>query len=214
MTDNDKLARERISTDIYENFFVEAGAGSGKTTQLVQRMTEMIKAGIDVSKISAITFTKAAAREFYERFQNQLIIESNNEKLDNAERKRCDEALRNIDLCFMGTIDSFSHLILHEHPSEGRIPSDSEVKDDAEMAEIFKREYTAILHHEYGDELFEKYEQFSAVQDHPKLVFTEFISRIINARDAYFIYEHDDISDVDEYFSEEKHRLMQTIDCL
>ncbi|SFW22225.1 UvrD-helicase domain-containing protein [Ruminococcus flavefaciens] len=214
MTDNDKLARERISTDIYENFFVEAGAGSGKTTQLVQRMTEMVKAGIDVSKISAITFTKAAAREFYERFQNQLIIESNNEELDNTERKRCDEALRNIDLCFMGTIDSFSHLILHEHPSEGRIPSDSEVRDDAEMAEIFKREYTAILHHEYGEELFEKYEQFSAVQDHPKLVFTEFISRIINARDAYFIYEHDDIADIDEYLSEEKQRLMQVIDSL
>ena len=34
---------------------------------------------------------------------------------------------------------------------------------------VLQREYTAILHHEYGDELFEKYEQFSAVQDHPKL---------------------------------------------
>lgn len=214
MTDHDKLARERISTDIDTNFFVEAGAGSGKTTQLVQRMTAMVRAGIDVSKISAITFTKAAAREFYERFQNELIIQSNNDELDNTQRERCSEALRNIDLCFMGTIDSFSHLILHEHPSEGRIPSDSEVKDDEEMKAIFKREYTAILHHEYDEELFEKYRQFSMVQDNPTLVFTEFISRIINARDAWFIYDHDDISDVDAYFSEEKHRLLQAIDCL
>ena len=168
----------------------------------------MVRAGIDVSKISAITFTKAAAREFYERFQNELIIQSNNNELDNTQRERCSEALRNIDLCFMGTIDSFSHLILHEHPSEGWIPSDSEVKDDEEMKAIFKREYTAILHHEYGEELFEKYRQFSMVQDNPTLVFTEFISRIINARDAWFFYEHDDISDVDEYFTEEKHRYL------
>ena len=135
MTDTDKLARERISTEINANFFVEAGAGSGKTTQLVQRMTSMVRSGIDVSKISAITFTKAAAREFYERFQKELIKESNNSSLDHTQRMRCEEALRNIDLCFMGTIDSFSHLILHEHPAEGRIPSDSEVMSDEDTRE-------------------------------------------------------------------------------
>ena len=43
---------------------VVAGAGSGKTTMLVNRMVAMVEAGIDISKISAITFTKAAADSF------------------------------------------------------------------------------------------------------------------------------------------------------
>ena len=59
--EQDALARDRIVRDISSNFFVEAGAGSGKTTVLVKRMVAMVESGIDVSKICAITFTKAAA---------------------------------------------------------------------------------------------------------------------------------------------------------
>ena len=116
----DLTARDRIVSDIASNFFVEAGAGSGKTTVLVKRMVAMVEAGIDVSRICAITFTKAAAGEFYSRFQKALIERSSAETKGNAlrapgelgdptdeTRKRCREALTNIDLCFMGTIDSF-----------------------------------------------------------------------------------------------------------
>lgn len=214
MIDTDKLARERISTEINTSFFVEAGAGSGKTTQLVQRMTAMVKSGIDVSKISAITFTKAAAREFYERFQRELIKESGNGDTDSVQRTRCAEALRNIDLCFMGTIDSFSHLILHEHPSEGHIPSDSEVRSEEEMKAVYRREYSAILRGEYGSELFDKYRRFSSVQDRPESVFSEFIPRITGARDAYFIYDKEENTDADSLFAGDKRRLLQAIECL
>ena len=69
----DELARKRIKTEIDRNFFVEAAAGSGKTTSLVDRMIAMVGAGIDVSKICAITFTKNAAKEFYGRFQEELM---------------------------------------------------------------------------------------------------------------------------------------------
>ncbi len=74
--EQDTLARERIKQEIDCNFFVEAAAGSGKTTSLVERMAAMVGAGIDVSKICAITFTKAAAKEFYSRFQTKLMIYS------------------------------------------------------------------------------------------------------------------------------------------
>ena len=36
--ERDTLSRSRIVSEIGENFFVEAGAGSGKTTMLVNRM--------------------------------------------------------------------------------------------------------------------------------------------------------------------------------
>ena len=134
----DAQSRNRIISEMDKNFFVEAGAGSGKTTMLVNRMVAMVEAGIDINKICAITFTKAAAGEFYARFQRLLIERSNPDiqwkdhgfagqlpKPTEESRARCLNALQNIDLCFMGTIDSFCYMILSEHPSEAKIPSDS-----------------------------------------------------------------------------------------
>ena len=60
--EKDTVSRNKIVSEIKKNFFVEAGAGSGKTTMLVSRMVAMVEAGIDISKICAITFTKAAAQ--------------------------------------------------------------------------------------------------------------------------------------------------------
>ena len=68
----DAEARRRIREDIGTSFFVEAGAGSGKTTELVNRMAAMVESGIPVEKICAITFTVAASREFFNRFQKKL----------------------------------------------------------------------------------------------------------------------------------------------
>lgn len=73
--EKDTLSRNRIVSGINENFFVEAGAGTGKTTMLVNRMAAMVEAGLDISKICAITFTKAAAGEFYDRHSYFLIDE-------------------------------------------------------------------------------------------------------------------------------------------
>ena len=120
----DTLSRQKIVENIYSNFFVEAGAGSGKTTILVKRMVAMVEQGLDVSKICAITFTKAAAGEFYDRFQKALIERSTAPTVEgfvqkpgelgnpnNVTRERCLKALNDIDLCFMGTIDSFCNMI-------------------------------------------------------------------------------------------------------
>ena len=49
--EKDTLSRKRIVSEMYENFFVEAGAGSGKTTMLVNRMAAMVESGIDIKKI-------------------------------------------------------------------------------------------------------------------------------------------------------------------
>ena len=71
-TDQDQTARNKIRTNTSSNYFVEAGAGSGKTSVLVDRMAAMVENGMDISKICAITFTKAAAGEFYARFYKKL----------------------------------------------------------------------------------------------------------------------------------------------
>jgi ATP-dependent helicase/nuclease subunit A len=60
----DEAARQAIIRELDSCFLVEAGAGSGKTSSLVQRMTALIKEGIcQVDTIAAITFTRKAAAE-------------------------------------------------------------------------------------------------------------------------------------------------------
>ena len=76
---SDEQARRDIISNVNKNYFVEAGAGSGKTTILVERMVAMIEQGIPVEKICTITFTVAAANEFYERFQKRLSQRSKDE---------------------------------------------------------------------------------------------------------------------------------------
>ena len=142
--DLDQVSRDKIRTILNENYFVEAGAGSGKTSVLVDRMVKMVEEGLDISKISAITFTKAAAAEFYERFQKKLS------ESDNPNAKK---ALEDIDLCFMGTIDSFCNMVLSEHPAKARIPSDSLVISDDEREKLYLREYRRIQNGDYGKDL-------------------------------------------------------------
>ena len=149
----DSTSRDKIIKEIFQNFFVEAGAGSGKTTMLVNRMVAMVEAGVPIEKICAITFTKAAANEFYERFQKALSERANPDYEYKAEgyagelpapkeetRVRCQEALNNIDLCFMGTIDAFCYMLLTEHPTEARIPSNALLLMENDIRALYKQE--------------------------------------------------------------------------
>lgn len=151
VVDKDKESRKKIVHDINANFFVEAGAGSGKTTVLVDRLISMVEQGLDIKKICAITFTKAAANEFYYRFQDAL---------SKSESSLAKEALNNIDLCFMGTIDAFCNMILTEHPTRAKIPSDAKVIDQSEATNIYKAFYAAVARGEKGPELKEKWKRY------------------------------------------------------
>ena len=219
--DND--SRDRIVSDIETNFFVEAGAGSGKTTMLVNRMVAMVESGIDISKISAITFTKAAAGEFYERFQNLLIDRSNPDykwedkghagqlpKPTEKTRKRCAKALQNIDLCFMGTIDSFCNMILSEHPTEARILSDSSLVTEVD----YKQFYVRICNGEFGEELKSLANSFRAVNRNDQEVFSAGMDVFMNHRNVHFNYDTNAMADIDKDFAEIRKELIRTVRCL
>ncbi len=207
----DQESRRKIVREINQNFFVEAGAGSGKTTTLVERMVAMVESGIDISKICAITFTKAAANEFYARFQKRLIERSNEKeedwvdlpnklgKPDNTTRQRCREALNNIDLAFMGTIDSFCNMIMSEHPSEGLIPSDSRVIDNDEAGRIYKKEYANILNGLYNDtDLEVKAANFLKFNKNPEEIFNLTLAILLSNRDCEVFVPEYEFIDIDE----------------
>ena len=51
------------------NIIVSAGAGSGKTAVLTQRVIEKLNQGIHINQLLILTFTKAAAGEMKDRIQ-------------------------------------------------------------------------------------------------------------------------------------------------
>ena len=203
--DNDQLSRDKIKNDISSNYFVEAGAGSGKTSVLVERMASMVENGIDISKICAITFTKAAAGEFYARFQNRLTQSQS----ENAKR-----ALQNIDLCFMGTIDSFCNMILSEHPAKAMIPSDSEIVDNNALEKLYLSEYARIQNGEYTEELKEKSRRFKGqFYDHGDM-FLEGVKIVSGNKNAHFNYITPEKGSPDDIFGKERVRLLEALNYL
>ena len=76
MTDTilaDDPARLRAVTDFSSNLVIVAGAGTGKTSLLVERALSAVARGIaEIHEIAAITFTEKAAGEMRERLGTGL----------------------------------------------------------------------------------------------------------------------------------------------
>ncbi|MBQ1508947.1 MAG: UvrD-helicase domain-containing protein, partial [Erysipelotrichaceae bacterium] len=201
--DLDRMARDKIINDIHENYFVEAGAGSGKTTVLVARMVSMVESGIDISKICAITFTKAAAAEFYERFEKALSL---------SENPYVKKALQDIDLCFLGTIDSFCNTVLSEHPAIAGIPSDAQNADEEERKRLIEREYLKIHRGEYGAGLAKAVNEFSASFYNHRDLFTGLISLFNGSKNL--TYTIPDLEKRENELSSGKTRIMKYLSIL
>lgn len=166
----DSVSREAIINELDKNIFVVAGAGSGKTSMLVNRMVALVESGkAKINDICAITFTINAAAEFLERLRKTLKRRSEGDYKPLVDGKpgglgvitpiikqRDREALLNIDLCFAGTMDSFCNLILSEYPIDADIPSSSAVLDESEEEQVYKKEYVRLA------ELFKNDDSFKA----------------------------------------------------
>ena len=73
MTLADAEARERIETDLATTLFVEAAAGTGKTTALVGRIVSVLRSGAgQLDEIVAVTFTEKAAGEMKLRLRTEI----------------------------------------------------------------------------------------------------------------------------------------------
>jgi len=142
----DAAARERAVTTVDRNLVVVAGAGSGKTSLLVERVLHLVLArDVPVGEIAAITFTEAAAAELRDRIARELgaalaLSEgaAAREKAGEADRSlarlraasidtadigaRARRALREIDRAVLTTIHGLCRRILARHPIESGLP--------------------------------------------------------------------------------------------
>jgi ATP-dependent helicase/nuclease subunit A len=135
----DAPARETIVGDLDRNLFVEAGAGTGKTTSLVARIVRLVATGrlAEIRGLAAITFTEAAAAELRERIRTELerAADPAGGVADPAERLRCRAAAARVDEAVITTLHGFAQRILAEHPVAAGLPPAFEV-DEGIPAEL------------------------------------------------------------------------------
>jgi ATP-dependent exoDNAse (exonuclease V) beta subunit len=119
------------------NVFVSAGAGTGKTSVLVERYVRAVcDHGLDVDSILVITYTRKAAGELRGRIRAAL-----------ADRGRPDLA-RELDGAWISTIHGFCNRLLKAHPfAVGLDPRFRELEDAAAAVlrgEAFERALDAF----------------------------------------------------------------------
>ena len=131
----DQAARTRIGSSLAETLFVEAGAGSGKTTALVERIVSTVRSGLSITEIAAITFTEKAASELRHRIREELGRAAVGH--DPAGRA-CRTALDDLDRAAIGTLHSFAQRILSEYPIEAGLPPRIEVLDEIGSQLVFE----------------------------------------------------------------------------
>ncbi len=138
----DTHERHRILTDRQSNLFVEAGAGTGKTRALVDRVEALVlDDGVAMESIAMITFTEKAALELRDRIQQRF------ERSDNP---RARTALQQVDGAAVGTLHSFAQRILAEHPVEAGLPPGIEILDEIGSEIEFEQQWQTFC-----DELLE-----------------------------------------------------------
>jgi ATP-dependent helicase/nuclease subunit A len=135
----DEDVRRRLSKELDRTFFVEAGAGAGKTSTLVDRVCGLVERGAPITKIAAITFTEAAAGELRERVRAEL-----EDRADEG-RPHCDAALDDVDDAPLLTLHAFAQRILAAHAIDAGLPPVVEVLDDIEATISFDRTWAAFF---------------------------------------------------------------------
>jgi ATP-dependent exoDNAse (exonuclease V) beta subunit len=152
----DRAARSRIETDLGSTLVVEAGAGSGKTSELVGRVVALVVSrDTELSRIAAITFTEKAAAELRDRIRSQLEERATEQPGRDAEGL-CRQALMQLDAAAIGTLHSFARRILNEHPIEAGLPPKIEVLDEVSSNVAFDQRWSMFQDEILSDRSLER----------------------------------------------------------
>ncbi len=132
----DEAERRRIRCDLDATLFVEAGAGAGKTSSLVARIVNLVRSGVPITGIAAITFTEKAAAELRSRTRQRLEAEPGPET---------DAALARLDHAPIGTLHSFARRMLFDFPIDAGLPPGFTVLDELQSGLAFEEQWNDLL---------------------------------------------------------------------
>ncbi len=131
-TPADSAARE-FATDPTHNVVLEASAGTGKTSVLVERYLRLLRAGVAPANILAITFTRQAAAEMRARIIGALRREAAESP---AGRLRWSELRDRLGEVAVSTVDAFCLALLREFPLEADLDPGFGIADETEVPRL------------------------------------------------------------------------------
>ncbi|HUF41323.1 MAG TPA: UvrD-helicase domain-containing protein [Verrucomicrobiae bacterium] len=172
----DAAERERAVATFERNLVVTAGAGTGKTTLLVDRLVYLLLRNpepLRITEIVALTFTNKAANEMKlrlrDRLQSYLAVQLDREPATVAESKarrdveslraryqlskdeidrRVHDALKNLERSEIGTIHSFAATLLRLYPLEAGVDPQFGEDDGKQFDRLFDEQWGLWLDRE------------------------------------------------------------------
>ena len=205
------------SPDNKKNYIIEAGAGGGKTTLLINRIVNQIIAGTPIESFIVITYTNAAKNEMLER-----IIKSLREKHEeyisdqlnpNSQEKASviSAAIDRIELMNISTIHSFLLGIIKEFNLEANVSTDVKVLDEDED-DTRKESFFDKWWKEHYKEIVQRFKDVTEIEylngkkkDHTREILKNMFMDIANVREpiAYDLSDHEvDYNDMAKPFVE------------
>ncbi len=142
----DQAVRERVRTDLDLTLNVVAGAGTGKTHELVERVVALLRTH-PVTDLAVITFTTAAATELRERIRERVEECAADEGGDGLYTA----ALAGLDDAAISTLHAFAQRILTDQPLEAALPPGFEVLDAIQESVAFEEWWQRTLDRLFGD---------------------------------------------------------------
>ena len=142
----DREVRERAARDFDTSLVIEAGAGTGKTTLLVDRIERLVRSGRALlTEIAAVTFTENAATTMKLRLRERLERVRADARVPDAERRRAAEALDVLERAAISTIHALCAALLQERPLECNVVPGFRVADEGETDVLFAQAWDEWL---------------------------------------------------------------------
>ncbi len=134
----DEDARARARRDHATSLVIEAGAGTGKTTLLVDRIEAMVRTGAArLEEIAAVTFTENAATTMKLRLRERLERARADARVPQGERERVSAALEMLERASVSTIHALCAQVLQERPLECGVLPGFRMADEAQADGLF-----------------------------------------------------------------------------
>ncbi len=162
----DELERQQATTTFDRNVVVTAGAGTGKTTLLVERCVNLLMREphpVQVTELVALTFTNKAANDMKARLRQELdvlaaaatersgAVGERYRLTEDEVQGRAREALRNLERAQIGTIHSFAASLLRLHPLEAGLDPGFQEDDGSLRKKHFETWWGRWLDEELAD---------------------------------------------------------------
>ncbi len=129
---SDQAARD-FATNPSHNVVLEASAGTGKTSVLVERYLNLLRSGVDPSNVLAITFTRQAAAEMRDRIVKRLRAEAAESAAGLGRWQSLRDRLSDVAI---STVDAFCLSLLREFPLEADLDPGFGMADDTEVPRL------------------------------------------------------------------------------